>query len=854
MRRRARFICPSEQQPDREATFRLLVSQGPWRREDGLNRWYLYRRTFDLPSLTEAATLDITLDGRYQLFINGKRVGRGPSRCSPEYQRVDHHDIASYLVEGENVIGVLAHVYGVDTAWYQLSRDYLQSAFGDGGLYVDASIDCGDGEIAILSDASWRCLECEAWNRDTPRSGWGQDFIEDFDARNWPAGWALPGYDDSGWSAVGEMVLHAGKDDRAKGWGAMEPFPTLLPREIPQLSESLVSPVEVAGISTTVAEPVLALDERIYTEQMEEGGHDLVSNSQALLADDPQMTIVRTVAGKDTALLLRFDRLHSGYPFIEIEARGGEIVEVAVAETIPGEYLGESEQPARIRLQTFLDCAQVFRYTARPGLQRFEKFEWTAVRYMQIVVREAPHGLKIRHAGSVYTHYPAENLGAFECSDGFLNRLWEMGRYTALQCTHDAWEDCPGREKRQWIGDGIVHYLIHAAAFGVSTRPIDRQFLRHAMESQRPDGLIQMFTPGDHHDKGIVIPDFSLHWIGAVHHYFQHYGDLNLIAELFPAIERNLSWFERQTGPGGLIVDLPYWHFIEWADIERSGESLTINAMLAGALRSAASLADALGYDRAAGRYSEQAQGMADAMNERFWDEERGAYVDSVDPESGERHRKISQQANGTMICWDIAPRSRWPRMIERVTDLSRLKLTEVPPIVLDCEPFDPEQDVVLANTYFSHFVFSALGKAGRFDLALGQIRRFYEPMLATGTTTLWEGFEPAASLCHAFSGTPVYQLSANVLGVQPTEPGFGKARIAPQLCDLDYAQGAYPTVHGNIQVSWRRAGDRLQLDIELPAGVSAEVTPPHGFQSESAGSVLGPGSHSLLLNAASIR
>ena len=853
MKRRARFICPADQTPDREATFRRIVSQGPWRREDGVNRWYLYRKTFDLPSAPAAATLDITLDGRYQLFINGTRVGRGPSRCSPEFQRVDQHDIAPYLVEGENVIGVLAHVYGVDTAWYELSRDYLQSVFGDGGLYVEASIDCGDGEISILSDTSWRCLECESWNRDTPRSGWGQDFIEDFGACGWPEGWALGGYDDSHWPVAGEMILHAGKDDHAKGWGTMEPFPTLVPREIPQLAESAMRPTEVVEISSVISEPGLPLDQRIYTEQMEEGGHDRVSNAQALLSDDDQLTVVRTIAGQDTALLLRFDRLHSGYPFIEIEAQGGEMIEVAVAETIPGEYLGEPEQPARIRRQTFMDCAHVFRYTARSGRQRFEKFEWTAVRYMQIVVREAPHGLKIRHAGSIYTHYPVDNLGAFECSDGFLNQLWEMGRYTALQCTHDAWEDCPGREKRQWFGDGIVHFLIDAAAFGPSSRAIDFQFLQHGMESQRPDGLIQMFAPGDHHDEGIIIPDFSLQWIGAAYHYFQHYGDLGLVADLFPAIEKILSWFKRQTGPNDLIADLPYWHFIEWADIDRRGESLVINAMLIGALQAAAEMAGALGYGQAAERYRDRAGRLAGALNSRHWDEDRGAYVDSVDPDSGEQRRKISQQANAAMICWDIAPRSHWPRMIERVTDLSRLKLTEVPPMVLECEPVDPEEDVVLANTYFSHFVFTALGKAGRFDLALNQMRRFYEPMLATGTTTLWESFDPAASLCHAFSGTPVYQLSANVLGVQPLEPGFSKVRIAPQLCDLEYARGAYPTTHGRIHVRWRRTGDELQLDIELPAGVTAEITPPHGFHAESADTQYGPGSHSLRLSTTPI-
>jgi len=846
MLRQARFICAPDQLPDQEASFRRLVSQGPWQRDDGVNRWYLFRRSFDLPSMPDSAPLNITVDGRYQLFINGRRIGRGPSRCSPYFQRVDHHDIAPYLNGGENVIAVLAHVYGVDTAWYEKSRDYLQSIFGDGGLYIDATIHCGAEVVTLRSDRTWRCLDCAAWNRDTPRSGWGQDFIEDFDAREMPDGWAAAAFDDNGWPHAREMFLATSDDDRAKGWGQIEPFPTLIPREIPQLAESRLQPERVLATYVATTDSALSIDQRIYLEELSKADGSLVDNPGALLVDDADFAVVRTRGDCGTVVLLRFEHLHSGFPFIEIDAQGGEVIEVAVAETIPGEYLGERENAPRIRRQTFLDCAHVFRYAARAGGQRFEKFEWTAVRYLQIVVRNAPHGLRIRHIGSVYTHYPVENLGAFECSDDLLNQLWEIGRYTALQCTHDAWEDCPGREKRQWFGDGIVHYLIGAAAFGPSVQAIDRQFLRHGMESQRPDGLIQMFAPGDHHGEGIIIPDFSLQWIGAALHYFEHSGDLDFIAEVFPAIQKVLAWFERQKQANGLINNLPYWHFIEWADIGREGESLVINAMLVGALRASATLASALGYARAVTEYGGQAQLMADALNGRHWDDVRGIYVDSVDAGSGQQDAKASQQGNAAMIHWDIAPRSRWDRMVERITAPERLKLTAVPPIVPEGDPFDPEHDIVLANTYFSHFVFSALGKARHFDRALAQMRRFYAPMLATGTTTLWESFDPSASLCHAFSATPVYQLSANVLGVQPSASGFSRIRIAPQTCDLEFARGIYPTPHGGVHVAWRKHTDGLEMTIDVPPGSFADVVAPPGYVTDLPQLCLNPGKHHL--------
>ena len=118
------------------------------------------------------------------------------------------------------------------------------------------------------------------------------------------------------------------------------------------------------------------------------------------------------------------------------------------------------------------------------------------------------------------------------------------------------------------------------------------------------------------------------------------------------------------------------------------------------------------------------------------------------------------------MILWDIAPRERWASMVERITDPARLVFTAAPPIVPSGEPFDARDDVVLANTFYSHFVYRALASAGRFDRALALMRERYGRMLARGATTLWESFDPTASLCHGFSATPVYQLSTEVLGV----------------------------------------------------------------------------------------
>ena len=820
MQRRAEFIWTPDQKVAANLSFQKIIGQGPVRRDDGQNRWYLFRKSFSLANPPDSAELDITVDGKYRLYVNGQQIGRGPSRCSPYYQRVDSYDINRVLSAGENTVAVLVHVYGVDTAWYETVKDYWQMLFGDGGLYSELRIEAGDASKVIVTDSSWCCIEAAAWNRDTPKSGWGQDFIEDYDARLAPVDWTQSGFDDGHWQSAQVLVDERDAADKAKGFGRIRAFPTLIPRDIPALAESPVTATEVLAVYAVTPQPELPIDARLYNESLAACPENCIDAVNALLVDDENVATIRTTSDIDVAVLIAFDELHAGYPAIDIEAQGGEVIEVAVAETYPGEFDTPTPDRPRLAQRSFLDCAHVFRYTARPGRQRFEKFEWAGVRYLQLVVRNAPEGLKIRYVNSIATHYPVKNEGAFKCSDEVLNRLWNIGRHTVLQCSHDAWEDCPGREKRQWLGDGVARYPIAAAAFGTSIQPLDRRFLLQCLESQRADGLLQMYAPGDHKTYGVVIPDYSLHYILIAHDYLMHTGDLDTIETVLPAIQKALAWYERQVGANNLLVDVPFWHFIEWANIGRNGEATSINALYAGALQAASDIAKNIGNERMAMRCRENAERVGGAINERLWDPDRRVYVDGSDPYSGKQFTQVSQQANALILLFDIAPDERREAIVGYITDTKRLKLTAVPPVVPVGEKLNPQTDVVRCNTFFSHFLYSALARCGRFDLALQQIRKFYEPMLATGTTTLWESFDPSASLCHAFSATPLYQLSANSLGVRPSAPGFVEFTIAPQFGDLDFAEGTYPTPAGGIDVRWWRKDATTEVEINSPPGL----------------------------------
>jgi hypothetical protein len=211
-------------------------------------------------------------------------------------------------------------------------------------------------------------------------------------------------------------------------------------------------------------------------------------------------------------------------------------------------------------------------------------------------------------------------------------------------------------------------------------------------------------------------------------------------------------------------------------------------------------------------------------------------FVDVVDPLTGEQQPQVSQHANAAMALWGRADPDRLHRALARITDSARLTFTAAPPIAPEGDDLDPEQGVVLANTFYSHFVYEALADAGMFGAALAQMRERFGPMLDRGATTLWESFRPSASLCHGFSASPTWQLSRRMLGVAPAQAGFAAIRVAPDLAGLDHAAGVVPTHAGDVEVRLERNDSGFVAFVSAPADVPLEMAAAPGVRLRSSG------------------
>ncbi len=760
----------------------------------------LFRRTFRLPRVPGSVPGRLTADGRYQAWVNGARVGWGPARGEPAHLRFDEYDLAPHLEQGENVIAVVVRHYGEPVPYWKPAARV--GDLGSGGLLFEALID-GD---PIVSDASWRC-RFAPYERAHVTGRFGRPPVEIVDGRKYPWDWTEPGFDDASWDGAVELdPLDLGVPFEHP---PTDPFGMLERNELAPLSERVVRPIRLIGSGKCGG--------HASQSPLDAFALDAFGEGLSRIADDTQIPVGEWRT-------FDFGEIVNGYPILELDAEPGTIIDLAC-----GEDLADSKHPV------VAPRDWTMRYTAagRAG-EQVEALDPVGFRYLQSAVRTGA----VRSIGlsARYRHYPRPEGAYFSCDDPVLEEIWRVGAATLDACSTDAFIDCPGREQRAWVGDAYVETLVSLVC-----NP-DCGLVRWNIEllgqGVRADGLLPMVAGGDVTDFAATIPDFSLHWVRTIARIWEHLAELESLERLMPRALGVVNWFERHRSSDGLLTDLTGWVWIDWAQTERRRQVAAADALYTLASTDAAMLAEALGDDGTARRLRSRADESREAF-ERYWDAERGVYVDAADPDR-DLGRRVSQQTNVLAILSRSAPEDRWPSILDYIIDDERLVHTRHPgdggprPQRLRYQwmpaqefgiqrPLDEEREVVLAQPFFCHFLHQALVAAGRRDLLFSSMRR-WKKLVDRGNGVFeeyWDHVPGHGSRCHAWSATPTYDLSTHILGVRGATPGWTSVIIDPYFGPLERIEGGVPTPRGLVRVQLRRDGGGV---IELPGGMSGTL------------------------------
>jgi len=489
-----------------------------------------FRQTF-ATSVAKSATLDIFADTRYEVWLDGVWIGRGPARFSQVRQEYDSY-VLDALDAGPHTIAVLVQ-YAPNT---RRSEDLC------GVLFARVSVPA-TGDLLVGTNADWRVLTSPAWD---VRSGYISSWQligprEILDLRALPPDWMLPDYDDSDWLTA--QVLEP------------SPLTALMPRTIPMLDNITRLPLEVveagtlspdcrivalrphykltAPVTTTLrveslVTPAMTLDDipltwhalneerrpdvLTATAMLLPGGHTLRVLSPTVESDVLALCstgvdwgmIAAPVTYRPEQRMLLANPMPGGEtaPTVQFTPDGAEI-DIPAGDT-PRYVVLDFGRTLHVRMivtatgeaGTVIDVGwdeRLIENRPLPSSGSLTPFAWGQVdtwvldgtpRVLTTLDARAGRYLLIQVFGSAAVHlsglhaleetYPVEARGSFTSSDPLLNRIWQVGVDTLIPNMTDAYAD-PWRERGQWWGDAYVAEHINRVVFG------DWQLLRRGI-------------------------------------------------------------------------------------------------------------------------------------------------------------------------------------------------------------------------------------------------------------------------------------------------------------------------------------------------------------------------------------
>ncbi|MCL2645945.1 MAG: family 78 glycoside hydrolase catalytic domain [Phycisphaerales bacterium] len=753
------------------------------------NTYALFRREFSVGETKEVRVF-ISADTKYRLYVNGKFIGQGPPLSMPFFQYYNEHDLSGVLRQGENCIGVIVYHSGIQP---QARGGVLAEVVG------------ADGKAIVATDASWRGMICRAWQEKTFhfRMNVTAPFQEHFDSRAFPDGFAEVGFDGEA-AKFREVEVVGGRPPTALPWSRLVPRDIAYLKEEPMLavgvevgeSLGLNNRMRPEDLATTLSQPMVATKRTKV-----EGAEKLVTGEGCAVVQcsTEHLEDMGTDGIYEPSVLLDFGKVVTGYLELELEVPGEAEVEIGYAERLIDGHFNIAIEGQ------FAD-----RYVMKGGRQRFVPFNWRAFRYVKLKFRNAFEPVKVHGVRVLISRYPFENRGGFAGSDAMLNKIFEISRYTLRLCSNEALMDTPWREAAQWLGDvaAVTQPAIHAC-FGDAA--LTGKFLRQAAMNQYQTGLLSNTSNISKGGMDWMIPDYSLWWIIGLWEQYMYTGQRRWVEAFYPQVLRILQGHLCHVNERGLVEDMPFWVFVDWADVDKRGECAAYNAIFYGTLAVVEQMAELKGDKSTLETVRTVREAIKANFMERLFDAKRGLVADARIGE--ELSSKTSEQGNMAAIRFGLVDEAVAKQIVSRVFEGS------------------PRKDVTEAQPFFMVVVLQALQRVGRMDLAIRLMKdRWGKRMVDRGATSVFEEwsingsrrsgkFEPfMRTQSHAWSACPAEFLIRHLMGLEIVGAGCERIRLAPAWLGFDY-EAAFPTPKGIVRVICKQG----KVETQAPEGVVVE-------------------------------
>lgn len=527
--------------------------------------------------------------------------------------------------------------------------------------------------------------------------------------------------------------------------------------------------------------------------------NNLVQNSQVLLTPfDGQLTtsgkgmcVLKSDDDKTASILLDFGKeIYGGIEIaaairgdkkpLKVRIRLGESATEAMSDcidnSIPG--MGSATNDHSLRDYTI----------ELPWLGTVEVGN-SGFRYARIDLLDKDVELPIRSVRAIFRYRDIPYLGSFKSDNERLNKIWETGAYTVhLNMQEYLWDGIK-RDRLVWLGDVHPEVMTINNVFG------DQDVVRKSLDFGRDTTPLPGWMNG--------MSSYSLWWIITHRDFYLYNGDLEYLkeqhgylSELIKQITSKIDSNGKEKLDGGRFLD---WPTSENPEVIHSGlQALMLITMEAG-------------------------KDISVWLNDKLLEDKCSEAIKLLNSHKPPSHN--NKQAASLLSLAGMMPTEQASKVILK----------------------NGADDFA---TFYGYYMLEALAKDGKYSEGIDVITDYWGAMLDLGATTFWENFNYnerfnavaidqlpdeskfnihsdggdycyiglRASLCHGWASGPTSWLTNHVLGIQVIEPGCKVLRISPNLGDLNFVEGSFPTPFGIVKVKHiKQADGSVVSDIDAP-------------------------------------
>ncbi|MBQ8408997.1 MAG: family 78 glycoside hydrolase catalytic domain [Clostridia bacterium] len=427
--------------------------------------------------------------------------------------------------------------------------------------------------------------------------------------------------------------------------------------------------------------------------------------------------------------------------------------------------------------------------------------------------------VKILEIEGVRLNSAVERIGFFSCDDPMLNDIYRMLINTEINNLHSLPTDCPQRDERlAWLNDAMMRLEQNVMNF--DSQLFFEKWLRDMRDTQQkigtgavPDTCPYYYglSPARWNASVFVALPYAL---------YLYYGDRRTVEEHWDSILWYMEFQRSKLTDDGLIDE---FYVGEWCppmkdsilEDKQSAFARDIKNQLATSCFyylecvMCQRMAILLGRSEQAKAFRESAERVKQAINAKYFDREKGAYV----PEC---------QGNTILPLYlGIVPEEYESAVAQKLRTY-----------VVEKDGYH-----ISTGSHTTRFLFETLTKIGSTDLALEMLRVKSYPsfgyMLENGATSLWERWEKSfgfmTSHNHPMSGGFGVWFLKVLGGIRvDTEEGQGTVLIAPHVPKKLKSVRCKRRFRNGVAVcNWYKTDGELHFDIKVPWNTRAEAQLP---------------------------